>query len=518
MTLKEEGSVNLQIDLSLKIEGHESGGDGGIEPHEEDEEDAARNGDDPSGEADEEGRRDPKVDRKGVQEEVELQGENRTMQESFTTDELSLLQAEMNRMKEENNLLKRVVERAMKDFSDLQMKFAAIQQQDQRKDPHVFLSLGGSLQEPKNPSSRFPPCEEGDKTRAEGKDDVLGLSLRLQAHVDPAEGDNGDEEEAMERKRRELMSKWVPRDMKQQHPVDHLVQAGISSQSINPANRKTRVSVRVRCQGPTMNDGCQWRKYGQKIAKGNPCPRAYYRCTVAPGCPVRKQVQRCQEDMSILITTYEGTHNHPLPVGATAMASTTAAAAAAANFALLPGGSTALSEHAADGFSGSISQTPLSYLRPYLMSPSSSTSPSSNSSHGSSAGGMMIDLAGSHGRRQFDLSMSPSSSYATNLNRAGSSSSWVGSKPPWVFEREDQKTPLAGSMSAMACDPKFTAAVAAAAISSFIHNRNGDQGAKSTPGPPPLVEEGEGAATGAGGRWVLESLSPSGKMNPPRSQ
>ncbi|KAI4354677.1 hypothetical protein L6164_003524 [Bauhinia variegata] len=86
------------------------------------------------------------------------------------------------------------------------------------------------------------------------------------------------------------------------------------------ASEKSKVKVRRKLREPrfcfqtrsdidVLDDGYKWRKYGQKVVKNSLHPRSYYRCTHS-NCRVKKRVERLSEDCRMVITTYEGRHNH----------------------------------------------------------------------------------------------------------------------------------------------------------------------------------------------------------------
>ncbi|XP_059444677.1 probable WRKY transcription factor 43 [Corylus avellana] len=71
-----------------------------------------------------------------------------------------------------------------------------------------------------------------------------------------------------------------------------------------------KIAFHTKSPDDILDDGYRWRKYGQKAVKNTIHPRSYYRCSNHT-CNVKKQVQRLSKDSSIVVTTYEGTHNHP---------------------------------------------------------------------------------------------------------------------------------------------------------------------------------------------------------------
>ncbi|KAF8047712.1 hypothetical protein N665_2855s0003 [Sinapis alba] len=86
-----------------------------------------------------------------------------------------------------------------------------------------------------------------------------------------------------------------------------------SSDSVSKPGKKQRFVVHAAGDVGISGDGYRWRKYGQKMVKGNPNPRNYYRCTCA-GCPVRKHIETAVENRTAVVITYKGVHNHDMPV------------------------------------------------------------------------------------------------------------------------------------------------------------------------------------------------------------
>lgn len=179
--------------------------------------------------------------------------------------QLESARAEMGEVKQENQRLKKYLDRMMEDYQTLQMQYHDIQQKatntqqdEDESEQLVSLSLGSFASKPKKAEekNKSPSTQVGKENET---DDEKSLSLGLDCKYEAPKSSSTTTDQlplsktspassVEEVRKEEAGETWPPKKVLK--TMRSIVEDEVSQQ--NPA-KKARVSVRARCDTPTVS-------------------------------------------------------------------------------------------------------------------------------------------------------------------------------------------------------------------------------------------------------------------------